>query len=189
MRGEWGQQTRKTLEKQLKSDLPFPKSWKKECPGTSVSSHFPAGAGESEGSPALWQGNRPPAARGARAAPQTAVKANGRVRAPHCPKCSLPPMSPPSQGTGPWHLVDQSSIWCVLTSHTAEPNGCSGGRRIAKDPVWHQPGPAPAVFPWPDQATEQGPAHICVLEKGKQGRVRGWGCSVLHKPDSSQEHL
>lgn len=30
--GEWGQQTRKTLEKHLKSDLPFPKSWKKECP-------------------------------------------------------------------------------------------------------------------------------------------------------------
>lgn len=105
------------------------------------------------------------------------------------PKVLSPTDVPPSQGTGPWHLVDQSSILCVLTSHTAEPNECSGGRTIAKDPVWHQPGPAPAVFPWPDQATEPGPAHICALEKGKQGRVRGWGCSVLHKPDSSQKHL
>lgn len=110
---EAGEQTRKTLEKQLKSDLPFPKSCKEEVQ-------------EHRGAPTSL-----PVPGRVRAAPLSGCRAGGlphrqwhrsmtRVRAPHGPKCSLPPLCPATKGLVLGILLSQSTLY-GLNSYMAEP--------------------------------------------------------------------
>lgn len=99
----------------------FPKSWKKEVQDDQ-SSHFPASARESEGSPTLWAGNRPPAIWSARLGDtlQIMTQVDDQSMSSPLPK-ALSYRCPTAKGLFLIIWLTQSSILCGLNSRPAEP--------------------------------------------------------------------